>query len=387
MVDDRKARILSIAEVDTLAAAEQVLELSALRTEAAAHGFTLPPDAAFDRSESAIRLGAAGIHYAAAEHALAQRARSGRGWSSAACQRYAPGYRDVVASAWSRRTTEATARVAILPLADQVDVPGLSRQLADRTFDRVSRHVTPGEFEGSRAWSDPGPRCIVNITVSRDWTGSTATAATAHRTKAGRRRGGDRAGCMACARRTSTVRRAPARLPAARRIRDTSGARPQALRGAGVPRGRARALGQRAATTSEVLDVRQRVERCRPHLRQGRGYARVVFTDFRADRGLPRSTGCYAAGPQGLGPATRGEIDREWKRHFGTWTLGSLLEKSRNDHSRTRYTSGDRGRSSATATSARCGWAGSPATTTMASISLDVVWQPVLGMLRELDPK
>src|SRR5262245_8582688 len=163
LADDRKARILAIAAVDTLAAADRVLDFSELRGEILAHDVTLASDPDFEQAESAIRLGAAGFHYSAAEHALAQGLPK-RAWMEfKVSSRYAPGYRDVD-QRMEKVHAEATARVAILPFEDQVEVSGLSRMIADRTFHEVSRHVKPGEFEFTRL-VDPG-QVYANIFVS-----------------------------------------------------------------------------------------------------------------------------------------------------------------------------------------------------------------------------
>lgn len=378
MVDDRKARILSIAEVDTLAAAEQVLELSALRTEVVAHGFALSPDDAFDRSESAIRLGAAGIHYAAAEHALAQHAPK-RAWMEFRdVQRYAPGYRDVV-QRMEQVHSDATARVAILPLDDQANVPGLSRLLADRTYAEVSRHVTPGQFEFTRLVEQD--QVYPHITVSElDHLDRDAAL------RIGRRMAADEVVAGRVYGLRSTTNTYDVHQLIYRRVvdRDTSGARRERF----VEQDFHAVERERSVTVSydlEVLDV-DHESSLTSFTDKVEGYARVVFTDFQPT-GDCREYRLFMPGLKDSDPQRASEIEREWKRHFGTWTVASLLEKSRSDHARSRYTSSDRSAFFGDCHERPVWLGGLPGDNDMASIALDVVWQPVLGMLRELDTK
>ena len=378
MVDDRKERIVSIAAADTLAAADRVLDLSQLRGEILSHGVTLPADPGFDQVESAIRLAAAEFHYSAGEHAIAQGSPK-RAWMEfKVCLRYTPGYRDA-AQRMEMAHAQGTARVAILPFADQVEVPGLSRQLADRMFDQVTHHVKTGDFEFTRL-VEPG-QVYANITVSElDRIDRPTAIAIGKRLAADEVVTGRFYGMRS---NTNTV---DVQQTIYRRetFRDTSG----------VTRERFVEQDFRAVERERFVTVRYDMEvvdtgneqTLSSYSDKVDGYARVVFTDFRAT-GDCNEYRLYPPGWRSSDPERVRDIDREWKSHFGTWTLPSLLEKSRNDHSRTRYTSSDRGSFFGDCRERPVWLGGLPADNDMASISLDVVWQPVLGMLRELDPK
>ena len=378
MADDRKARILSIAEVDTLAAAEQVLDLAAMRAEVAQHGVRLPPDSAFARSENAIRMGAASIHYAAAEHALAQHAPK-RAWMEfRGVQRYAPGYRDV-AQRMDQVHSDATARVAILPFNDQAGVPGLSRLLADRTYAEVSRHVTPSQFEFT-VLVDPA-HVYAHITVSE--LDRIDREAAFH---IGRRLGADEvvAGRVYGLRSSTNTYEVHQSIYRRMVDRDTAGVRRERF----IEQEFHAVERERAVTVQydlEVLDVGNESS-LTSYTDKVEGYARVVFTDFQPT-GDCREYRLYPPGLKNSDPERASGIEREWKRHFGTWTLASLLEKSRDDRSRSRYTSADRGAFFGDCHERPVWLGGLPGDNDMASIALDVVWQPVLGMLRELDTK
>jgi len=378
MVEDRKARILSIASADTLAAADRVLDLSQLRGEILSHGVTLPADPSFDQTESAIRLAAAEYHYSAGEHAMSQGSPK-RAWMEfKVCQRYAPGYRDA-AQRMEMAHAQGTARIAILPFADQVEVPGLSRQLADRMFAQVTRHVKPGEFEFT-SLVEPG-QVYANITVAQLESIDRAAAIAI-----GRKLGVDEVVTGRFYGMRSNTNTVDVRQTIYRRetFRDTSG----------VSRERFVEQDFRAVERERFVTVRYDMEvvdtgneaTLSSYSDKVDGYARVVFSDFRAT-GDCNEYRLYPPGWKSSDPDRVQDIDRQWKDHFGTWTLPSLLEKSRNDHSRTHYTSSDRGAFFNDCHERPVWLGGLPGDNDMASISLDVVWQPVLGMLRELDPK
>lgn len=378
LVDDRKQRILAIAAADTLAAADQVLALADLRGEIGAHGVALAPDSAFAASEGAIRGGAAAFHYAAAEHALATQAPK-IAWSEfRSAQRYVPGYRDV-RERIDRAHAQATARVAILPFADQVGVPGISRMLADRTYAEVSRHVRPGQFEFTRML-DPG-HVFSQITVAEHDRLDRAGAI-----RIGRRAGADqvvagRVYGLRTSTNTTDVHQIVYRRVA---VRDTSGK----WRDTWVETRFHAVERERSVSVRYDLEVVDTADEATLHEYSDvvEGYARVVFTEFQAE-GDCRD---YVLVPPGMRQSDRSRADAveaEWKRHFGTWTLVSLLEKARNDRSRTRYSSSDRHAFFSDCRERPVWLGGLPGENDMASIALDVVWQPVLGMLRELDSK
>lgn len=378
LVDDREKRILSIADVDTLAAAERVLELAELRVEVVRHGFALPPDTAFSRHEVAIRVGAARVHYAAAEHALAARSPKVAWAEFRDAQRFVAGYRDV-----GRRIDEvhaqALARVAILPFADQSGVPDLSRTLADRVHAEVARHVRPDQFVFTRL-IDPA-LVYARITVA-ELDGLTRADAI----RIGRRLGADQVVTgRVYGLRTSTNTTAVHQSIFRRVVeRDTAGVRRERY----VEHDFHAVERERIVTVQydlEVVDAEDETSLA-AYNDAVEGYARVVFTDFRATG----SCDDYYVVPPGLrksDPARAERLETEWKDHFGTWTLPALLEKARSDHHRSRYSASDRQAFFGDCRERPVWLGGLPGENDMATIALDVIWQPVLGMLKELDAK
>jgi len=77
----------------------------------------------------------------------------------------------------------------------------------------------------------------------------------------------------------------------------------------------------------------------------------------------------------------------EWKQRFGAWTLPKLLERARKEHRHTHYGAEDRKAFFADCHERPVWLAELPGEDELASIALDGVWQPVLGMLQELDAK
>ncbi len=378
LVDDREARILSIAEVDTLAAAERALELAGLRGEIVRHGFALPPDTAFARHEAAIRAGAAGFHYAVAEHALAARSPKVAWAEFRDAQRFVAGYRDA-----GRRIDEAhaqgMARVAIIPFADQAGVPGISRALTDRVYAEVSRHVRPDQFVFTRL-IDP-TQVYSRITVA-ELDGLTRMDAI----RVGRRLGADQVVTgRVYGLRTSTNTTAVHQMIFRKVVeRDTSGK----WRDRYVEQDFHAVERERIVTVQydlEVVDTEDETSLV-AFTDAVEGYARVVFTDFQ----VAGECGDYFVVPPGLkkSDSSRAErLEAEWKSHFGTWTLPSLLEKARNDRSRSRYSASDRQAFFGDCRERPVWLGGLPGENDMAAIALDVIWQPVLGMLKELDAK
>jgi len=63
IMNQRKAQIRELAQLDTLAAARAVLELNDFHAQVAAYRVSLPPDPDFHEEETAIRMAAARLYY------------------------------------------------------------------------------------------------------------------------------------------------------------------------------------------------------------------------------------------------------------------------------------------------------------------------------------
>lgn len=378
LVDDREARILAIAAADSVAAAERALELAALRADILRHGLELPADTVSARNQQAILTAAAAHHYAAGEQALAARTPRVAWRRFRESRRFVPGHRDVdrqIEAAYAL----ALSRVAILPVIDQTGVPGISRALTDRIHGELSRHVRPDGFVFTRL-IDPG-QVYGRVTLA-EADGLTREDAV----RIGRRLGADQVVTgRVYGLRTRTNTTAVHQLIFRRVVeRDTSGAR----RVRYVEHDLHAIERERIVTVQydfDVVDTEDEVSLAR-FSDAVEGYARVVFTDFQPIGDCDD----YVVVPPGLDrsdPARAERLKNEWQSHFGTWTLPALLRKARSDRSRSHYTQADRQAFFGDCRERPVWLGGLPGENDMAAIALDVIWQPVLGMLQELDAK
>jgi hypothetical protein len=274
---------------------------------------------------------------------------------------------------------QALARVAIFPLADEAGVPGISRALADRMYAQVAPHVRPNDFQFTQL-VDP-MQVYGRITVAQlDALGRSDAV------QIGRRLGADQVvtGRVYGLRAHSNTNHYEQTIFRKVVDKDTSGVKRERY----VEQDFRAVEREREVTVHydlEVVGVEDQVALA-TYTDGTTAYARVVFTDFQPQG----DCGDYCLFPPAMkqsDPARAKRVESEWKQHFGTWTLPSLLERSRKDRMHSRYGSGDR-----SAFFADCHerpvWLGElPDENELAAIALDGVWQPVLGMLKELDAK
>lgn len=114
IAEDWQRRIHGLAAVDSVAAAEQVLEFAAFRAGAVRYA-TVPVDPSWSTDERYLRLAAARIHYENGVRETAAR-RPKKAWGHYAdCERFIPSYRDAARQA-ARALEKGTAKVAFVPL-------------------------------------------------------------------------------------------------------------------------------------------------------------------------------------------------------------------------------------------------------------------------------
>lgn len=146
IMEDRKAEIRRLAVGDTVAAAKTSLALEPFRRELSDYRVTLPPDPAFEREESTIRLGAAAIEYRLGRADLDAGFPKRAYYEFQQARLFEPGHRDV-----DRRIREAydeaLPRVALLPFANQTDLPVLSKEFADQTYRELTRRIGAPSFQ------------------------------------------------------------------------------------------------------------------------------------------------------------------------------------------------------------------------------------------------
>ena len=378
LIAEGEARVQSVGEVDTVAAARQALALTDFRGEIASYGVVLAPGPEYARREAALRIGAAGIFYARAEAALMAH-RPKEAWMDFhTASGFASGYRDL-ARRLDETYVQALSRVAILPLTDEAGVPGLPRLMADRIYSQVAPHLRTADFRFTRLL-EPGS-VYGSVTVAE-----MDTPASGDALRIGRRLGADRVLTGRVYGLRSRTDTDTYRGTIFRKFvdRDTSGRRRERF----VEQDFQAVTREREVSVHydlAVLDVLDGATLA-AYGDEASTYARVVFTDFRPQGDCDD----YCLLPPGMKRSNSDRADRiesEWKEHFGNWTVPALLAQARKDRDHSRYGPGDR-----SAFFRDCHerpvWLGElPRENELALIALDGVWQPVLGMLQELDAK
>lgn len=138
---DWEQRIHVLAQSDSVAAAEQVLELAAFRV-GAVHYAAISVGPEWAREEQAFRQTAARTCYQRGVADLASR-RPKRAWLQFAdAQRFVPEYRDVVMLA-NRAYEQALTRVAFVPLSAASGNASLGRDVAATWRDDLARRLAP----------------------------------------------------------------------------------------------------------------------------------------------------------------------------------------------------------------------------------------------------
>jgi hypothetical protein len=137
IADEYQRRVRALAEVDSLAAADQVLELAEFRENAARYA-TIPVGARWPEEEQRLRETAARIHYQRGVDA----ARSGRPKRACAefddANRYVAGYRDVEKRA-DEALSKAMARVAVVPFRSRQRDASFGAQVSQAWRDHLAQ--------------------------------------------------------------------------------------------------------------------------------------------------------------------------------------------------------------------------------------------------------
>ena len=343
-VDDWKGRIIEAAAIDSLAAADRALELRGFRGELARYRVEVPADLGFLERERGILDGAASIEYRRGEASLgARRPKEAYGHYRTAAS-FVASFADVQDKLRTAHQQGMT-RVAILPFANDIDLPGISRSIADATYREVAGRLAREGFEFTELVSPD--EIYASMTVHElDRLPPDAALRIYH--KVSER---DSAG-------KSHERWVETRFDAVARERVVS------LR-----------------WELEVIDARSRATistRSEPV----ETTARVAWTDFRADGNCAD----YRLMPPDLEDSESGKgVAARWRECFGAWTLPDMLERARRERGRSVYRAGyrDEFRTDSRKHPVLCGEL--PAEDDMAYLALEGVWRPVLVALKSVD--
>lgn len=372
-----RERVHAQAAGDSGAAADLVMSYGRFRSEVLAHGLSLHEEPGWSADEALLYRTAAQRHYQRGRDALAAKKPKAAFAAFRDCRRFIPGYADA-ASMQARALRLATVRVAVLPFAENIDVPGLTLEMHRRTAAEVARQAG-GEFTFTALVPTDSVDDALTLADAQEPTRERAIAA-------GRRLGAQRVvtGRFAGLRSSNDSKESVQPFVHRVDVRDDKGVtHPRWDTGELTVITRSREV--KLQTEIEVIDVRTGATVARRTV-PGEAFARTVWTDFRPEGDCTR----YAL----LDPETRkAEPDRakaadaRWKEGAGSWTLPALLERAQKDRDRARYKS-DYRREFLGDTRSRPVWLGElPSEDDLAYCALEELWKPVLAALQELDAK
>ncbi len=324
--------ILSVADYDTLAAAEQLLDLRGFVDEVRRYEAELPMNPEFDEAARRIRQGAAGYLYAAGRaYEDAGRFRQAyRSFESAI--RFVPGYSDL----GTRMPTvfeQALIRVAVVPFLDETGLPLLALELDAQMMAELARPLGETRFTELipsaqvRAHMESGDEGD----LSRDRALAVGKAAGAGVVVWGRLRG---------LRSEHHVDHYHGHLYRKTSYEDTSGV--EVDRYHEVPfdaTHRRREVELR--WESEAIDVATGGTLLRDG-GEAKAWARTVYSDFGGE-GDPDDYCLYTSDMRRQDWARCDRLDNDWHEVFGRWSVPQFLEQTREHHDRRQYRSQYRG--------------------------------------------
>lgn len=377
LVDEAKGRVLALSTADTVAGAREALGLRELRAELARYPVELPADTLFDRREDTITRAAAGIEYRQGEANLAARRPKEAYRRYRAAEAFVASYADLQEKL-QRAHELAMTRVAILPFENDVDVPGLSRTVADAMTREIGSRLAREGFEFTEI-VDPNEVYATMTVKEMDALPRESLWRVAQGVEAGRIVTGRLHGLRVSTNTWSFQH------PIYRKVseHDTSGrsvTRWKELRFDAVARERVVTLHW----DLEVLDAGSRAVLAQ-RSEQVEQVARAAWTDFRAEGDCDD----YVLAPPGRedGDEAKGARAR-WKECFGdSWTLSEMLERARDDRRRSLYQPRyrDEFRRDSRRRPVLCGEL--PGEDDLAFLALDGVWRHVMATLKDLDPR
>jgi hypothetical protein len=374
IIQGRKAQVLHLATLDTVAAARAVLELDDFHAQVARYRVTLPPDPDFHAQEIAIRMGAARIYFDKGARSLEAEFPKRAYAELSEAKRFAPGDADVTTEldrAWQR----AVSWTAILPFNDDVSAPELTRQLSDEIFQAMQYQLGAKRFKFTRV-------------IGQDQVNQRLTVAQAGRLT--------REEAVSLGRRLGASRVVLARIHDLRSDTNTDTYRETIFRKV-VTRGddgkaqtrydeqQFEAVSRRREITVafdfEVIETGEGARLARDS-QERTVAARTVFTRFSP----AGSCDDYSLAPPDWRSDDRGRnLEKKWRGDFGSWTLPALLDRARRDPGRTRYDPRHRSEFSAAGTSTPVWLDDLPPALELAHIALADAWMPMVTALKDLD--
>jgi len=370
---DWEQRIHALAQSDSIAAAQQVLELSSFRVNGARYAaISVDPEAA--REELALRHAAARVAY---QHGLADLARRPK----SACldfeeaQRFVPDYRDAARLA-DQAHTRALSQVAVVPFFVASGPPTLGRDVAADWRDQLARHLVEPDARFTNVLGSAAIEQQMNVTqlgrLSRD-----------DAMKLGRKAGADRVVWGSIDHIDSQTRFHLFTDVIARRVVAKNDAGEEVTHWQDVP---VEVLSRvRTVTVDvdyEVIAARSGATLAHQH-DQRTTSARVVWTSFNPDGDLGAYT-LVSDAVRAASPARAKDVETRWSDVCGAGTtLRQVLEARRSTRSEGHYDRNALPRFMAGATFVFL--QDLPPTEDLAFAALEGGWQPVHADLLRLD--
>ena len=147
IADDWQRRISALAPIDSVQAAEQVLEFTQFRTDAIRYTtIDVTPDWA--AQEHLLRTAAARTHYLAATQAKTAHRPKAAYVEFQECERFVTNYKDALPLA-DRMYQQALTQVAVMPFSSGTD-PGFGREVSEHWRDALAKDLTAPQTKFTR---------------------------------------------------------------------------------------------------------------------------------------------------------------------------------------------------------------------------------------------
>ena len=376
MSTDWKGRVRTLAANDSLQGAEAALEFAHFRAELARYQVVLPFDRGFREDESRILSAAADHDYRTAVASLNNHQPKRAYLNFVDAGRFMPGFRDIevrIPKAYELAIT----RVAILPFANQTDVPGLSKAMADQMYGELDDHLGPRQFQFTRLVDSDQVYARMSVSqldrLGRDDAIRLGRELGVQRVVWGHYSGLNTNSTTGLYR--GTVYRHVVDPDPSVKERD----RYEESSFTAVTRERE----VKVQYEFELLDTDNEQTLAR-HGDQSHAVANTFYTLFQP------SGDCadYVLLPPAMKSAdpTRAEqIDKEWSATFGSWTLTKVLTTARASRGRTRYRPEFRKDFLNASFVFPVFLDDLPSPNDMALLALDGTWKPIYEVLKDLD--
>lgn len=328
IVQDWQRKIRAYAELDSAKAAEEVLQLTDFRAEAARYA-TIPVGESWTAEERTLRRAGARIHYNLGVDAET----SGR--PKKACsefseaRRYVSDYRDVVKRE-DRAAGDAMTRVAVVPFRAMSDDRSFGAEVAQAWQDDLVENLAPPTTQFTRVVSGDAVRRTMTVADLDDVSREQAI-------RLGRKAGAERVVWGTVGNVKSTTKLHLFQDTVARRVVERGSNGVETVRWVDVPiQVVSRVREVKVGVDYEVIDTRSGTALVHRHLDRATS-ARVVWTSDRFE-GDPSSYALVAEPVRVANPDRAKAIESRWNDACGAGTtLLQVLEARKNAGSSGRY--------------------------------------------------